>query len=163
MTAGAILKWAIFSKGRVHMKTRGYWSTFIMITAITTFPMILGSALIHSLVWEMKYSQSFPFGILYGISFGLLFGLTMAFFLKVLTISVPFKDKRAFLLKLNITLAEIGYHPESQIDNFLTYKPSFQAGVLSGKISVQIENNYAKIIGPNMHLKKVQKLINLRK
>lgn len=131
-----------------------------MIAGYSTFPMILLSSLIHSLVWDIKYSQALPFGIFYGISFGLLFGLIGALYIKTLTISIPLKDRVEFYSKLNITLAELGYHPESQTGNFFTYRPSFQAGLLSGKISIQIENCNAEIIGPNMYIKKLQKILN---
>jgi hypothetical protein len=107
----------------------------------------------------MKYSQALPFGILYGISFGLLLGLIGAFYLKVLTISIPFKDKKAFLSKLNINLAELDYHPEFHGENLLTYKPSFKSGFLAGKITVQIEKNSVRIVGPSMYVKKLNKEI----
>jgi hypothetical protein len=59
-------------------------------------------------------------GIWASTASGLLFGFVMAFFMKAVTISVTYEDKRAFLARLNVALAEIGYHPESQTESFTT-------------------------------------------
>ncbi|MBU2573107.1 MAG: transposase, partial [Elusimicrobia bacterium] len=59
-------------------------------------------------------------------------------------------------------LAEIGYHPESQTESFVTYKPSLLAGLLSGKISVQIDDTSSTIVGPNAYIKKLQKWLQNR-
>jgi len=93
----------------------------------------------------------------FGLFFVLSIGVGMAFSMKAVTISVTFRDKKAFLSRLNIVLAEIDYHPVSQTESFLTYKPSFQAGLLAGRISVQIDDNSATLVGPNWYIKKLQK------
>lgn len=142
------------------MKERGFWGTFARIAGITALPSVLLFSWSLSLIWDLKFSQVFVrYGIWSGIGFGLLFGLIMAFSMKAVTISVTFEDKETFLSRINITLAEMGYHPESQNESFLTYKPSFQAGILAGKISVSIKNSIATIVGPNSYIKKLQKLI----
>lgn len=139
------------------MEPRGFWGTFVMVAAITALPFALLWSLLFSLTMGLEFGQVLCVGIWGGIAFGLLFGFVTAFFLKAVTTSVTFQDKKAFLSRLNVALAEIGYHPQSQIESFLTYKPSFQAGLLAGKISVQVEYSSATIVGPNIYIKKLQK------
>ena len=139
------------------MKPRGFWGTFVTLAAITALPFALLFSLALSLMWAIGFGQAFRVGIWCGIFFGLLFGFVMAFFMKAVTIFIKFQEKEAFLSRLNVALAEMGYHPESQSETFLTFKPSFQAGLLAGKISVQIEQNSVTIVGPNTYIKKLQK------
>jgi hypothetical protein len=138
------------------MKPRGFWGTFVMLAAITALPFALLWSLIWSLLMGLEFGQVFSLGIWGGIGFGLLFGFIMAFFMKAVTISMKFQEEEAFVSQLNVALAEMGYHPESQTEAFLTFKPSFQAGLLAGKISVQIEQNSVAIVGPNTYIKKLQ-------
>jgi hypothetical protein len=60
-------------------------------------------------------------------------------------------------LRLNrsVALAQLGYSPESQGAGFVTYKPSFQAGLLAGKISMLIEESSAVIVGPKLYVEKL--------
>ncbi len=140
------------------MKPRGFWGTFARLAAITALPFALLWSLLFSSTMGLEFGQVLSgVGIWSGISFGLLFGFIMAFFMKAVTIFIMFQKKQAFLSQLNVALAEMGYHPESQAETFLTFKPSFQAGLLAGKISVQIEQNSATIVGPNNYIKKLQK------
>jgi len=141
------------------MRPRSFWATFAIIASITALPFGLAVSWLFSLIWGVEFGEALSVGVWGGIAFGLLFGFVMAFFMKAVTISVPFQDKEAFLSKLNIALAEIGYHPESQTEGFLTYKPSFQAGLLAGKISIQIEQTSAKVVGPSTYVQKLQKRI----
>jgi hypothetical protein len=116
------------------MKPRGFWGTFVTIAAITALPFALLWSLLFSLMVGLEFGQVLRVGIWSGIAFGLLFGFVMAFFMKAVTTSVTFQDKKAFLSRLNVALAEIGYYPESQTESFLTYKPSFRAGLLAGNV-----------------------------
>ncbi len=139
------------------MKPRGFWGTFVTLAAITALPFALLWSLLFSLMMGLEFGQVLRVGIWSGIAFGLLFGFIMAFFMKAVTIFIKFQEKEAFLSRLNVALAEIGYHPESQTETFLNFKPSFQAGLLAGKISVQIEESSVTIVGPNTYIKKLQK------
>jgi len=141
------------------MEPRGFWGTFAVIAGITALPFALAWSFLFSLMQGIPFGKVLPAGLCAGAMFGLLFGLVMAALMKVATISVPVEDKRAFLSKVNVALAQIGYHPESQTESFFTYKPSFRAGKLSGRISIQMEEGSATIVGPSMHVKKLQKRI----
>lgn len=124
-----------------------------MLVGIIALPFALVWSLLVSLMRGMEFGQVLSVGRWGGIGFGLSFGFVTAFLMKAVTISMTFQDKKAFLSRLNVALAEIGYHPKSQTESFLTYKPSLQAGLLTGKISIQIEDTSATIVGPNTYIK----------
>ena len=141
------------------MKSRGFWSTFFTIAA----SMALLCALLYSLLFSLLDRQNFVQvfirrGLWFGIFLGIGVGLGMARLLKAETISIKFRDKHSFMSRLNIVLAESGYHPESQIEDFITYKPAFPAGfgLIDGKISLLIGDKSATIVGPHMSLLKLQ-------
>lgn len=141
------------------MQPRGFWATFVIIAAVTALPFGLLWSWLFSLAMGLDFGQVLAVGIWGGVAFGLIFGFVTAFFTKAATISADFQDKETFLSRLNVALAEIGYHPQSQTETFFTYKPSFQAGLLSGKISVQLEHGSAMIVGPSTYVKKLRKRI----
>ena len=99
-------------------------------------------------------------GIWGGVAFGLLFGSIMAFFIRGATRSATFREKEAFISQLNIALAEIGYHPQSCVNDLLMYKPSLQAGLLAGKIAVQMEDGRCTIVGPRIYVAKLRKRLS---
>jgi hypothetical protein len=109
-----------------------------MLAGITSLPFALLWALLFSVMMGMDFGQVLRTGIWTGIASGVIFGFVMAFFLRAENISVPVQDRETFLTTLNVGLAEMGYHPESQAGDFFTFKPSFQAGLLAGKISAQL-------------------------
>ncbi|MBC8175385.1 MAG: RDD family protein [Candidatus Marinimicrobia bacterium] len=150
-------------KGCLTIKPRGFWATFGRFAAITALPFALLCSLLFYLMMDLEFESVLHLGIWYGIAFGLLFGFLMAFPFKAVTISETYQDKNAFLARLNIALAKIGYHTQSQTEIFTTYKPSIQAGLLSGKISVQIEDSSCTIVGPEIHIKKLKKQLKAEK
>ena len=64
-------------------------------------------------------------------------------------------DEEEFVARLNVALAQLGYNPATEADNFFTYKPSFQAGVAAGRISVQLFEGRAVVVGPRMYVRKL--------
>lgn len=102
------------------MEHRGFWGTFVTVAAIAALPFALLSSLYFSLMMGLEFGAALRAGIWAGNAYGLLFGFVMAFFMKAVTISVTYEDKRAFLARLNVALAEIDYHPESQTESFTT-------------------------------------------
>ncbi len=135
------------------MGPRSYFSTFCLIFSVTALPFAILMALITGTPIYVN--------VLSGFTFGLLFGLIMSALIRGETMSVTFTERQEFLGRLNTRLAEIGYNPDTQTDTFLTFKPSFQAGLLAGKISVQINDSSAIIVGPKMYLKKLMKYLSM--
>ena len=143
------------------MKPRGFWYIFFRI-AIILGPLFvfLCTLLISFMIMKgLESGQILRASIMFGIAFMFLVVAVVltAFAIKAIVISVTFQDRKAFLSRLNVVLAEIGYHPESQTESFLTYKPSLLAGLLAGRISAQIDDNSATLVGPNWYIKKLQK------
>ncbi|MBU2574636.1 MAG: hypothetical protein KKH28_11225, partial [Elusimicrobia bacterium] len=129
---------------------------FFTVAAIAVLFVLLLSLCVH-LITGVEYFYVLRVFTCFGIPFVLLIGFGAAHTIKAVTASVTFQDKKTFLSRLNVLLAEIGYHPESQTESFLTYKPSLLAGLFSGKISVQIDDTSSTIVGPNAYIKKLQK------
>jgi len=141
------------------MKPRGFWGTFWRLAVAEAVLVALMYSLLISLLDGESFGQVFiRQGLWVGIFLGIGLGLAMARLYKAETISIKFRDKHSFMSRLNIVLAEWGCHPESQIEDFITYKPPFPAGfgLINGKISVLIGDRSATIVGPHMSLLKLQ-------
>jgi hypothetical protein len=92
-----------------------------------------------------------------GVLFGVVFGLTMAFFIKGETATLGIGDKNGFVSRLNVATSQLGYYPATWSEDFFTYKPSLQAGLAAGRISVQLRDGQAVLVGPKMYVKKLLK------
>lgn len=138
------------------MKPRGFWYIlFITASIVVVFGYL--SSVVLSLISGVELIRVLRVAIWSGIPGVLMIAFGAAHTIKAVTISVTFQDKKAFLSRLNVVLAEIGYHPESQAESFLTYKPVHQSRLFDINISVQIDDNSATIVSPNAYIKKLQK------
>ena len=140
-----------------YLQPRGFWGSFIAIASGTGLAWTLAFTWILSAFMKMNFDQALFIGNISGGLFGIAMGLSMAYFIKAAKLSVVFNDKRNFHSKLNMILAEIGYHPESQTDRLFTYKPSIHTGLLFGKVSVQVEDDSADILGPWYYVDMIEK------
>lgn len=129
---------------------RSWWGTFWMFFGVMAVPF----AILMALFTGMPLSWT----IFEGIFFGLLMGLFLASKFKGETIKLKITNKKEFLNKINTKLSQIGYHLESTTDNFFTYKPSFQTGLLAGRITIAITQKEAVIVGASVYVKKLQNL-----
>lgn len=135
---------------------RSFAGTAWMLGAITVLPFgPLSSWVVAASQRWWSFGQIFPFGLVAGALFGLLFGVAMACFLEGETATVEVADTRRFLAALSVATAQLGYNPASRLEDFFTYKPSFQAGWAAGRISVQIGEQRAVIVGPKLYVKKL--------
>jgi len=57
------------------------------------------------------------------------FGLIGGFFLKGITVQYRCPWSSEIAGRLQMILAEIGYHPESAVGNTMTFKPSFMTAI----------------------------------
>lgn len=139
------------------LQPRSYFGTASMFFGVTALPFGLGFG------WLMSVQSGTPFGTMLkgtiplGLMFGILFGLTMAAFFKGATIALTVRDKDEFVSQINIAMSQIGFNPATTSGNFLSFKPSFQAGLMSGKFSVVIHGTKATIVGPSLFVRKLQK------
>jgi hypothetical protein len=126
-----------------------------MLGGATALPFGLLSAWLDAAITNRTFGEVVPVGLGAGLLFGLLFGLTMGFLLKVETASVRYGDNGAFLARLQVAMAQLGYHPASQDGRFFTFRPSFQTGLAAGRIAVQLREGEAVIVGPKMYVRKL--------
>jgi hypothetical protein len=148
------------TKSSLLPEPRSYAGTAIMIGAITALPFAVLWSWLFAAMQDQSFGEILPFGLLAGLLFGLVFGLTMAAVFKAETASVAVSDKQHFISTVNSALSQFGYTPASQFDDFFTYKPSFQAGLVAGTISVQLTEQQAVIVGPKIYVNKLFKYID---
>ena len=138
-------------------RPKGFWGTFVFIAIPTAITFALLWSALFSLIMGWNFGLVLRLGgIWVGIGFGLIFGFVMAFYMKAMTITMNYEDKTIFTAHLKLILIDLGYRPEIQGGNFLSYKPSVRAGIFSGKISVQLYDDSATIMGPSAYIKKIQ-------
>jgi hypothetical protein len=138
------------------MEPRSFLYIFFPVAGITALVFLLLPVCLHLITGADLFYGLRVFAWI-GIPCTLLNGFVAAFYIKAVTISMTFQDKKAFLARLNIVLAEVGYHPEFQTESFLTYKPARKFQLFDINISVQIDDNSVTMVGPNWYIKKLQK------
>lgn len=139
----------------------GYARTAVMLGSATALPFALVCSWLLAALANQPFGEVLPVGLAAGLLFGVIFGITMAFFLRVETVSVEFTNEAAFVARLNIAVSQMGYYPTSQSERFLVFKPSFRAGLAAGRIAVQLEEGGAVIVGPKMYVRKLIKQVSL--
>jgi hypothetical protein len=152
-------------KAGLAMQPRGFWDTFVRLAAIIGLAFGLVWSLVFSLAMGLEFGEVFRLaGIRGGAAVGLLTGFVLAFLMKGVAISESYEDKRAFLARLDVALAAIGYYPQLQTESFMTYKPSsFEAWLLAGSISVRIEETSCTIVGPKIIIKRLRERLKEEK
>lgn len=134
---------------------RSYLGTAIMVAAFTAFPFGL---VMSGFMWLI--APSFPaLAIASGMGSGGLFGLAMgfilAFKLRALTERIALEDVPGVQNALAIKLAQLGFYPESQFESVWTYRPSIQAGLAAGRITLVWEPHGVTVVGPEVYVKRL--------
>ena len=137
---------------------RGYWGMF------TFFFLYFGLAMGLFFTFMFSYpnlenfgNMFFEIGIWMFLLSGVLFAIPMAYLFKNVTIIIEHPPDQQLLNQINVSLAELGYHPITEVANVITYKPSLANGLAAGKIILQKENNRIIITGATHYLKKLIK------
>ncbi len=143
------------------MKKRGFWDTFLVFAPLTAIAFALIWSLVYSLLMGYNFFEVLKVGIWAGLAFGVLFGLFVAYTLKTEVATFPFDDQSAFKARLQGAIGQIGFTPVSQTDTTMTFKPAIKAGLLSGNLIVQFEQNKAIVTGGSANVKKLQKILNV--
>jgi hypothetical protein len=91
--------------------------------------------------------------------FGLLGGLIAAYFNRTATLSLEFQNEKAFSTTLNNALAEMGFEPKSELDNFVVYQRPSLSHLFSGSVFVQIEKGIATIVSRSSNIKQLYKKV----
>jgi hypothetical protein len=134
---------------------RSFAGTAIWLGGITALPFAIVWSLLVAIQQQRPLGEILPYGLGAGLFFGAAFGPAMAFFFRGETADVRVPDKQDFLSRLNIATSQLGYNPATESEDFLTYKPSMQAGLAAGRISVQLRGGRAVIIGPKLYVRKL--------
>lgn len=147
--------WNMKTEASLLPEPRSYAGTSIMFAAITALPFGFLWSWLFGTMAQRPFGEVLPFGLVGGLVFGVLFGLMMGLFFQGMTATVAFSNEKEFRAQLNVAMAQLGYNPASQAENFLTYKPSLQAGLAAGRISVQVREGEAVVVGPRMYVRKL--------
>jgi hypothetical protein len=138
---------------------RSYIGTAFLLGGVTLLPVALGWSWFMAVALTRPFGEIFPFGLCFGILTSFSSGIIGGFYLKGETATIEVTDRKAFIAQLNVATSQLGYNPATQTDDFFTYKPSFQAGLAGGRISVQLQPEQAFVVGSKMYVKKlVQRL-----
>lgn len=140
------------------MEPKSFWETYGRLASISLIGPILFT-IVSLLLVQTGHLPTWSFwGALLGVPIALLVIYFIALGLKEVKISINFHDKKSFLSKLNMVLAELeeDFYPISESDNFLIYRSSRPFGSYIAKIYVQIENDSATIVGPKKIMKKLE-------
>ena len=145
------------------MQPRGYFATFFMLAATTGLPFaVLWSCFVGSLMGRSFGEVFVHEGLATGLAVGGLGGAILAFRFRAITMTLPVgADPDAFLSRVTLRLAGLGYHPEAPVGHAYTFRPSFYVGRAAGRITVVVEPTScdAIILGPVMHLSALRKLL----
>lgn len=121
---------------------------FVGTTFIATFVLSQGAGL---------EEISNPYQVV--ILFGLTVGLASAYFNSHQTLTLPIKNRGAFLKKLKETLKQLGYEESGQLEEVTIYTRPIPSSFFSGKLYVQIEKDAATISGRANKIRLLQKRI----
>jgi hypothetical protein len=134
---------------------RSYAGTATLLGAVTGLPFTVLYAWLVGALLQRPFGEMLPCGLGAGVFFGVSFGLVMARCFKGETATVKVAEPKGFVQRLNVALAQLGYHPATQAEDFLTYRPSVQAGLAAGRVSVQLRDGQAVIVGPKLYVEKL--------
>jgi hypothetical protein len=129
------------------LEPRGYLGTTIMLA----IPTGLGFAVGMKLLTGMPTQTALCAGILFGI----VLGSIMAVRFKGIAVRYQCPWSLDIAGRLQMILAQIAYHPESTIGDTVTFKPSFQAGLLAGRITVSGHRDHIEVFGPSSYVRRL--------
>lgn len=141
------------------IQPRSYLGAVTMIFTFTALPFALVVEWLMAMMTGEPFGQSIATTLTAGLLFGFFMGLILGLFVKGETITTRFTGKDAFVSRINVTLSEMGFNPATVSSSFLSFKPSLQAGLMMGTISVVIRGSTATIVGASWYMRKLRKLL----
>jgi len=137
--------------------TRGFWGTFGVTAAASVIPFGVLWAMLYSFTRDLPFADLLRAGIIAGLLFGLVFGFVMAFIMQGASVDITFSDKDRMKAQLDVALPLMGYRLRSRDNGMMIYSPTWRAGILAGRVTVQLENNTATISGPQTYVRRLQR------
>lgn len=132
------------------MKGPGFVPTFLFYFVGTT--LIAAFVMDRGIGTELAFN---PFQVC--ILLGLVAGLVGAYFNSHQTLTLPIKNRGAFLKTLNQTLEQLGYREVGKLDEFTVYSRPAPSNFFSGKLFVEIEKDSATISGRGNKIRLLKK------
>jgi len=139
------------------MKLRGYLGVSIMIIFVSWPPLLVVLTLILTYVEEITIRLSFMNSLIPSIVFAVLYGFSMGYFYRVDTIIIKMTNVDNTRYKLIIEMAKLGYHPDNQVGNVITFTPNIYAGKAGGNISAIYLENELTLTGPRYHIRNLSR------
>ena len=134
---------------------RSYLGTAVMFGLTFALPMTLFSIWQQVALDHRALEAAFDLGMLQGLGGGVLFGAVMGTLMRGETLTVSMSDPKAFVPRVNIAAAQLGYRPSFVTENQLCFRPSWQAGLLAGELLVQLRGDDAVVGGPRMYVRRL--------
>ncbi|MDU1314734.1 MAG: hypothetical protein E6940_11825 [Clostridium septicum] len=136
--------------------TRGFSETWLRLFIFIILLVNLFNIFILGPILEIPLSN-IDFFYLSIILSGILSGCA-ASYLKIEIETLKVSNTEEFIKVINFVLPQMAYYPESKIDNFITFKPSFEVGLFSSRVTIHIDNNSATIMGPKNIVKRLKNI-----
>lgn len=105
----------------------------------------------------MSLASGLPYRL--GLIAGLSAGVVGGYLNRSATLFLEFTNRKTFTATLDRALAEMGYAPASDWDEFAVYQPSGWSRPFSGKIFVKIDKRRATLVSRSVHLKQLHRKI----
>lgn len=138
-------------------RTRGFWGTFAVIGSVSAVLFGVLWTLLYSFTRETELGELIKLGAMAGLLFGLLFGFVMALLMQGYNTSMNFTDRAHFLERLTLNLSAMGYKVGAEQNGHVMFKPTWRAGILAGRITVDIGEGVATVSGPQAYVKRLQR------
>jgi len=132
------------------MKPPGLGLTFFYYFTVTNL-IVIG-------LLSRRFEVSFLDHSLYPIAIcaGLIGGILGTTFNRNVTISTTVKRKAVWLKTLNQQLADMGFEPQSELEDFTIYRKPAIATLFSGRVFLKFEGKTATIMGRASVIKKLK-------
>lgn len=142
------MKASSLPQGPGFLPTFCYYSTSVTLIATFVSAQVLGMSLSSGLPYRL--------GLIAGLSAGVVGG----YLNHSGTLYLEFANRKTFTATLDRTLAEMGYAPTSDWDDFTVYQRSGLGRLFSGKIFVKIDKRQATLVSRSVHLKQLHRQID---
>jgi hypothetical protein len=131
---------------------RGFLSYAVLVLMMSVVTFGIGWSYFMSVALGKPFIWILPGGILVGLLFGLITGPLTGVFAAVRKVSIESADPLNALGQIAMLMAELGYFGSFQGEGVSTYKPSFQAGLLAGRITIRQHHGVIEVIGPRYYV-----------
>jgi hypothetical protein len=122
-----------------------------------------GWSLFMSAALAKPFALLLPFGIIVGLLFGLVMAPLAGTFGALRKVTLQSSEPLSTMGQIAMIMAELGYFGTFQADGASTYKPSFQSGLLAGRITVRRENHIIELVGPRYYLWRLTSRLGARR